>query len=71
MGEIYHDRWMEYLPWALLGRRTAFNKDLKTSSAELTLGMHPQIPMALAQEVKETEEPTIQSILSKLRLKNF
>ena len=26
--------------------------------------------MALAQEVKETEEPTIQSILSKLRLKN-
>jgi len=70
MGEVYQDRWIEYLPWALLGRRTAFNKELKTSSAELTLGMHPQIPMALAQEVKETEEPTIPSILAKLRLKN-
>ena len=28
MGEIYQQNWMKYLPWALLGRRTAFNKDL-------------------------------------------
>ena len=70
MGVKYQDRWMDYLPWVLLGRRTAFNKDLGTSSAELTLGMHPQIPMVLAQEVKEDEEPTIEALLAKLRFKN-
>ena len=72
MAEKFQDKWMDYLPWVLLGRRTAFNRDLKTSSAELTFGMHPQIPMVLAQEVKEEEEDelTIDKILTKLRFKN-
>ena len=37
MGETHQDKWMDYLPWALLGIRTAFNKDLGTFSSELTL----------------------------------
>ena len=40
MGEMHKQNWMKYLPWALLGRRTAFNKELGTSSSELTLGTH-------------------------------
>ena len=70
MGEKYQDKWMDYLPWALLGRRTAFNQNLKTSSAEMTLGFHPRIPMTLCQEVKEDEEPRLEEILDKMRFKN-
>ena len=70
MANEYQDRWFHFLPWALLGCRTSFNKDLQTSSAELTFGRHPQIPMALAQPVKFDHTPDIQSILSKIRLLN-
>ena len=44
MGDIYQDKWCDYLPWVLLGIRSAYNRDLGTSSAEMTLGMHPQLP---------------------------
>ena len=70
MGERYQDKWMNYLPWALLGRRTAYNEALKTSSAELTLGMHPKIPMAITQCIEENKQPSINDILSKLRFKD-
>ena len=69
MGEIYKENWIKYLPWALLGRRTAFNKDLNTSSSELTLGTHIQVPGCILQEVN-SEEPNINDVLKKLQFKN-
>ena len=60
---------MKALPWALLGQRTAFNKDLGTSSSELTLGTHIQVPGSLLQEVTSAE-PIISDILKKLQLHN-
>ena len=69
MGELHQENWMKYLPWALLGRRTAYNKDLGTSSSELTLGTHIQVPGSLLQPVS-SEEPNINQILNKLRIKD-
>ena len=69
MGELYQDRWIEYLPWALLGRRTAYNKDLGTSSSELTLGTHVAVPGCILPEVDDAE-PSIKDILQNLQLKN-
>ena len=46
-----------------------FNKDLGTSSSELTLGTHIQVPGCLLQDVK-SEEPNINEILKKLQFKN-
>ena len=60
---------MKYLPWALLGRRTAFNKDLGTSSSELTLGTHIAVPGCILPEIG-SEEPSIENILRKLEMKN-
>ena len=68
MGQNFQDKWMQALPWALLGQRTAFNKDLGTSSSELTLGTHIQIPGSMLQEVHE--EPDISTILKKLQIKD-
>ena len=70
MGEMYQENWYKYLPWALLGRRTAYNKDLGTSSSELTLGTHVQLPGEILQEVTADSEPSINDILAKLQFKN-
>ena len=61
---------MDYLPWALLGIRTAFNKDLGTFSSELTLGTHVQIPGVLTQDIDLNNQPSIGDILAKLQFKN-
>ena len=69
MGQKYQKDWIKMLPWALLGQRTAFNKDLGTSSSELTLGTHIQVPGCILSE-PTAEEPDISKILSNLQIKN-
>ena len=44
MGNTERDRWMEALPWVLLGRRVAYQPNLDASSAQMVLGMAPKIP---------------------------
>ena len=71
MGQKYQNNWYHVLPWALLGQRTAFNKDLGTSSNELTLGTHVQVPGCILQEVDyNMAEPNIEQILRGLRIKD-
>ena len=70
MGEMHQQNWMKYLPWALLGRRTAFNKDLGTSSSELTLGTHIAVPGCILPEVSNSAEPNIGEVLEKLRFQD-
>ena len=71
MGQKYQNNWFQVLPWALLGMRTAFNKDLGTSSNELTLGTHVQVPGCILQEVShDSAEPNIKDILENLQIKD-
>ena len=70
LGNDYQNKWYHYLPWALLGRRTAFNKDLGTSSSELALGTHVQVPGSILQDVSFDTEPNIADIIRKLEYKN-
>ena len=70
LGNDYQSQWYHYLPWALLGVRTSYNKDLGTSSSELALGTHVQIPGAILQPVDFDKEPDIKAILEKLEFKN-
>ena len=72
MGDTYQDKWIYYLPWALLGIRSAYNKNLGTSSAEMTLGLHPQLPgtvLADPEDINSTDSH-MESILKKLQIKN-
>ena len=70
MGQNYQEKWYHYLPWALLGRRTAFNRDLGTSSSELALGLHVQVPGAILKDVNFDTEPSIKDILENVEIKN-
>ena len=47
MGNSHGDKWASALPWVLMGKRTAFQPDLDTSAALLTLGKSPQLPSQL------------------------
>ena len=44
MGNTERDKWMDALPWVMLGRRVAFQPNLCASSAQLVFGMSPRIP---------------------------
>ena len=44
MGNKHQDKWMRALPWVLLGKRTAYQPDLDTSSAMLAFGRSPLLP---------------------------
>ena len=44
MGQKYQDRWMDYLPLVLLGRRTSLQPDVGASPSELTFGTNVRIP---------------------------
>ena len=47
MGNSHGSKWASALPWVLMGKRTAFQPDLDTSAALLTLGKSPQLPSQL------------------------
>ena len=73
MGDIYQEKWVQYLPWALLGIRSSYNKDLGTSPMEMTMGKHAQLPgtiLADPGEVSCQEDIDIGALLRKLQIKN-
>ena len=48
MGDQHGALWLRALPWTLLGRRTAFQPELGTCSAELVYGQTPRVPGDIA-----------------------
>ena len=70
MGQKYQDKWIHYLPWALLGMRSAYNKDLDTSSIEMTLGMPVQLPGQILQDPDEEFNFDVDQVLKNLQIKN-
>ena len=44
MGDDYKERWFDFLPWILLMKRVAFQKELDASPALLTYGTNLAVP---------------------------
>ena len=73
MGDKYQSNWIFYLPWALLGIRTSYNKDLGTSPLEMTIGKHAQLPgtiLADPAELISQQDIDVDAILRKLQIKD-
>lgn len=51
------DAWTDHLPLIMLGLRTAYKQDLKTSPAELLYGTTLKIPGEFVEENKSTQTP--------------
>ena len=50
MGDKHGSKWMQQLPWVLLGKRTQFQPALDCTAAEMVLGSNPTIPGDLIGE---------------------
>ena len=72
MGDKYQQNWIYYLPWVLLGIRSAYNQNLGTSSLELTIGKHAQLPGTLLADPEDIElsDDHVTNMLRKLQIKN-
>ena len=66
MGNEHTDRWMEVLPWVLLGRHTTFQPDLEACPAELVLGSTPRIPGDLVAQGPPSDA-SVGELLTRLR----
>ena len=62
MGQTHQDRWYDFLPFVLLGRRVAFQPDLQASASELTFGKNVTIPgqLLINQETLSEEQPSVE-----------
>ena len=71
MADEAGENWVSRLPWVLLGRRTAYQPELDSTSAELVFGTNPIVPGDL---VGEPDPPAsseqLQNLLESLR-KNY
>ena len=71
MGEEYKDKWYDFLPWILLMKRTAFQKELKTSPAMLTYGRNLSIPGDLLVDPGEPyTEPELEELVRYMQKHN-
>ena len=65
MGDTHQERWMDHLPFVLLGRRVAFQPDLGASASELTFGQNVRIPGQILSDPGELEDQqTLQKLLN-------
>ena len=68
MGDHYGEKWMDRLPWVLLGRRTTYQPALKATPAEMVLGSNPTVPGdVIGIPGPPLEGPQLREILDGLR----
>ena len=70
MGELHQEKWMDFLPFVLLGRRVAFQPDMGASASQMTFGKNVTIPGELLCEPDDIEGiQSFQNLLEKVRHK--
>ena len=67
LGDKHREKWVDVLPWVLLGRRSAFQEDLGTSPFQLTFGQAPVLPGSLVGDPGPIPtKPELQELLASL-----
>ena len=69
MGDKHQERWMDFLPYVLLGKKVTYQPDLGTSAAELTLGGSPVLPGVVVPDVNPSERKSNHELLKTLQTK--
>ena len=64
----HQDRWLDFLPFVLLGRKVALQPDIGASASELSFGMNLRIPGQILHDPGELPDgPQLQDILRDVR----
>ena len=69
MGELHQERWIDFLPFVLLGRKVAFQPDMGASASQMTFGKNETIPGELLCEPDIEGIQSFQYLLEKVRHK--
>ena len=70
MTEKHQSKWMDYLPFVLLGKRVAMQPDIGASPSQMTFGVNPRIPGQILHDPGEVEdEESLQKLLCQVRNK--
>ena len=68
LGDTYQDKWLDFLPFTLLGRRNAHQPDLGASSSEYTFGTKVKIPGQLLTDPEDIPPgPRLHQLLENVR----
>ena len=70
MADTHQSKWLDFLPFVLLGRRVAYQPDMKASASEMTFGKNVTIPGELLTEPDDIEGvQAFQNLLDKVKQK--
>ena len=68
-GDLHQEKWIDFLPWVILGKNNSYQEDLKSSASEMLYGFCGKIPGQLLRNPEEVEE-NLQQVLSDQRKRN-
>ena len=71
MVDKHQNKWMDHLPFILLGKRVALQEDLGASASELTFGMNVRIPGQILRDPGEEmpSEIQLQNLLNSVKMR--
>ena len=70
IGEKHQDKWLDFLPFVLLGKRVSYQQDIGASPSELAFGMNVRIPGQILYDPGQMPDgPKLQEILRDVRTK--
>ena len=68
MGNTHQDKWLDSLPFVLLGRRVAYQPDLGASASEMCFGKNVAIPgEILSDPGKYEDHDSLQNLLKQIK----
>ena len=68
-GNVHQEKWIDYLPWVILGKNNAFQEDINSSASEMLYGFCGKIPGQLLRSHSDNDE-NLAEILSNQRKRN-
>ena len=69
MANKFQDKWLDQLPWVLLGKRVTLQPDVGASPSQLTMGLNVKIPGQILREPGDMpDSETLKELLHQVRV---
>ena len=70
-GEVHQEKWIDHLPWVLLGKNNSYQEDLKSSASEMLYGFCGKLPGQLLDDKNDPlSKSQLQELLTHQRQRN-
>ena len=70
-GQLHQEKWIDFLPWIILGKNNAYQEDLKSTASELLYGFCGKLPGQLFRSTTDQlNNQQLQELLTDQRKRN-